>query len=159
FLETVPLHSVAMHAFLISRDEITVGEWIAFLDTLPPQRRELLRPQGRKDGQGGFVDVRKSKDGQWRMQFRATETTFEAGEDEPLRYEARAQRTAQNWLRFPVSGISPEHAVEFTKWLNRSGRVPGARLCSEREWERAARGADAREFPHGNRLLHDDANF
>jgi formylglycine-generating enzyme required for sulfatase activity len=59
----------------------------------------------------------------------------------------------------PVSGVSFHDAEAYAAWLSTSGRVPGARLCSEREWERAARGADDREYPHGDRLLPDDANI
>ena len=159
FLETAPLHEVRTPAFLIARYETTIGSWIAFLKTLPASRREVLRPQGRKDGQGGFVDVHETSDGRWEMSLRATEQTFRAGEGERLRYPERDRRAAQDWMRFPVAGVSPEGALEYARWLDRSGKVPHARLCTEREWERAARGADAREFPHGNGLLRDDANF
>src|SRR5439155_24149516 len=40
----------------------------------------------------------------------------------------------------------------------RSARVPGAHLCDDYEWERAARGADGRHFPNGERLDPDDAD-
>ena len=58
-----------------------------------------------------------------------------------------------------MSGISPEDALAYTAWLDRTGRVPKARLCSEVEWERAARGADGRAYPHGDHLAADDANI
>ena len=61
--------------------------------------------------------------------------------------------------RFPVSGISWQDALAYCRGLNATGRVPGARPCDDHEWERAAKGADAREFPHGNSLAPDDANF
>src|SRR5262249_3732136 len=74
-------------------------------------------------------------------------------------YRARKAHARQQWERFPVSGISAHDAERYAAWLDATHRVPRARLCSEKEWERAARGADDREFPHGDRLRPDEANF
>jgi eukaryotic-like serine/threonine-protein kinase len=62
-------------------------------------------------------------------------------------------------MRFPVAAVSYEDAIAYAAWLDRTGRIPGARLCDEHEWERAARGADARTFPSGAMLSPDDANI
>ena len=59
----------------------------------------------------------------------------------------------------PVVGVNVEDVRGYAAWLSSTMRVPGARLCTEREWERAARGADDRVYPHGDVLLPDDANF
>jgi eukaryotic-like serine/threonine-protein kinase len=59
----------------------------------------------------------------------------------------------------PVSGISLDDVEAYTGWLDRTGRVKGARPCTEHEWERAARGADDREYPHGDRMTPREANF
>jgi formylglycine-generating enzyme required for sulfatase activity len=76
-----------------------------------------------------------------------------------VRYLERERRADQDWLRFPVAGISWEDAQAYAAWLSGSGQLPGARLCDLHEWERAARGADARLYPQGDRLEPDDANF
>jgi formylglycine-generating enzyme required for sulfatase activity len=62
-------------------------------------------------------------------------------------------------MRLPVTGVTWENAQAYAGWLHRSGRLPGARICDEREWERAARGADDRLYPHGQRLAGDEANI
>jgi len=78
---------------------------------------------------------------------------------EQIHYRSRRHHAFQDWLQFPVAGVAAEDAEAYLAWLRLSGRVPGARLCSEAEWERAARGADAREFPHGGQLDPEDADF
>ncbi len=159
FLGTVPLHSVPTTAFLIARHETTVRDWIAFLETLTPGQKELRRPRGRKDIRGGFVEVRQTSDAGWEILFRVTDRTYRAGQGELIRYAQRTRRVSQDWMMFPVTGISAEDARQYVRWLDASGRVSGARLCTEHEWEKAARGVDGREFPHGDSLSFDDANF
>jgi len=58
-----------------------------------------------------------------------------------------------------VTGIALADAQAYVAWLAASGRVPRARLCRELEWEQAARGADGREYPHGDELAPEEANF
>jgi serine/threonine protein kinase/formylglycine-generating enzyme required for sulfatase activity len=159
FLETIPLHAVDVPAFIISKYETTIGDWLAFVDTLPAKQQEARRPHGNYAGLKGSIDVRRTPDAKWQITFQPAHGTYHALEREPFAYRERNRRVSQDWLRFPVTGISAEDALEYLAWLDRSGRVTGARLCTEREWERAARGADARDFPHGDQLSPDDANF
>ena len=95
----------------------------------------------------------------WRLAITAGAKTYTAVEGEPLIYTERSTNARQNWSRMPVSGIDIPSANAYTAWLDRTGRVPGARLCTDWEWERAFRGADGRRYPHGQQLAPDDANI
>ncbi|AGC41863.1 putative serine/threonine protein kinase [Myxococcus stipitatus DSM 14675] len=158
FFNAVPQHAVQVPGFLIARHEVTYAEWLAFLESLPAPQRVAHRPHVGTGGYGGALSL-DSVDGVWRLSFQPGDVRYEARAGEPVRYAARSRRQEQDWLLFPVSGVSFRDSEAYVTWLSLSGRVPGARLCSELEWERAARGVDGREFPHGDRLGPDDANI
>jgi formylglycine-generating enzyme required for sulfatase activity len=157
FFNTVPIHDSTTGAFLIARHETTWADWIAFLRALPPEERARRTP--RVSGLGGSLQLEEIEGGSYQLTLQPSKRAYVARMGEPIRYEQRTQRAVQDWLRFPVAGVSLDDAQAYVSWLSQSGRVPGARLCTEREWERAARGADGREFPSGDHLERDDANI
>ncbi len=158
FLNAPPLHAVSTPAYLIGRYEVTFGDWLVYLRALSPAQRKPRLPRA-GEFHGGGVALAELADGLFQLTLQPTAQLLKAREGEPLRYPGRTRRAVQDWQRLPVSGISFEDAEAYATWLDRSGRLPGARLCDEHEWERAARGADDRRFPHGDRLTADDANF
>jgi serine/threonine protein kinase/formylglycine-generating enzyme required for sulfatase activity len=157
FVPTRPIHELTTDGFLIARHEVTYAEWLSFLRALPPAERAARRPRG--TNYFGTIEAEERADGTWEFLLKHEEHTYRAREGEPVRYLQRSRRAEQDWLRFPVSGISWVDAQAYLAWLDRSGRLRGARMCTQHEWERAARGADGRDYPHGNRLEPDDANF
>ncbi len=156
FFNAAPLHEARTQAFLIARHEVTFAEWMAYLDALPPAERTARLP-GTRGARGGLALEKVA--GRWRLTMRPSAQAYVAWEGEPVRYGRRERRAVQDWRRFPVSAISFEDAEAYAAWLDATGRVPGARLCTEAEWERAARGADGRRFPSGDALAPDDANI
>jgi formylglycine-generating enzyme required for sulfatase activity len=156
FFNTTPLHQASTEGYLIARHEVTFAQWMAFLEALPARERAERLPGS--SSPRNMLRLEPLPEGRWRLTFRPTTAIYSALDGEPVRYGRRSQRVAQDWRHFPVSAISFDDAEAYAAWLDRTGRVPGARLCSEREWERAARGADGRRFPSGDRLAADDAN-
>ncbi len=159
FFDTTPLREVTTSAYAIAKYETTFGEWIAYLRTLPASERARRTPRASTAGLNGSLALREEKSGLFTLVMQPNAQAYEAHEGEPMRYAGRALRATQEWARFPVSGITWDDAVGYAAWLATSGRVPGARLCTEYEWERAARGADDRIWAHGDRLEPDDANY
>ncbi|WP_437834242.1 nSTAND1 domain-containing NTPase [Sorangium sp. So ce1153] len=156
FLGTQPLHPVDTGAYLISKNETTLAEWIAFLRSLLPDERRRRMPRA---GASGFIVELAEPDRDYEFTFGQETHRSTARMGQPFRYLRRDRRMSQDWTRFPVSGILFDDVLAYAAWLDRTRLVPGARLCTEHEWERAARGADGRSFPGGEKLRADDANI
>ena len=133
FLAHQPVHDVQVGPFLIARTEVTNAQYVAFLGSLPQAERRARLPSRLALMDDGRIA--------WKMRDRI----FAQGEPYCGGVEG-----CVDWLGLPVGGTSREDGEHFTAWLARSGNLPGARLCTDREWERAARGADDRQFPAGN---------
>jgi formylglycine-generating enzyme required for sulfatase activity len=157
FLGTVPVHRRSTGAYAIARHETTYAEWITFLDALPEGERSRYAPNVSAATRGS-LRLRETG-GTWELAFQPTSRRYTAAAGEPVTYVGRRTLAQQDWRQFPVSGISPQDAERYVAWLRSSGRIPRARLCTELEWERAARGADERIFPSGDEIGPDEANF
>ncbi|MEM9454620.1 MAG: SUMF1/EgtB/PvdO family nonheme iron enzyme [Myxococcota bacterium] len=160
FYNSVPLHAVQTESYFIARHEVTYGEWIEFLESVPADERADLTP---KIEQGYFevsLEPTSSEGGVgWILSFPREAGELRAFQGEPLILDARERRRSQPWAPLPVLAISFELGRAYFGWLDRTGRVPGARFCTDHEWERAGRGADGRLYPHGDHLDPHDANI
>jgi formylglycine-generating enzyme required for sulfatase activity len=159
FFNAAPRHPVETEGFFIGQHEVTWAGYLEFLEALPPEARQEHLPRAGSTGLYGSLELTRGADGRWTLALQPTTQRLTARQGEPLRYPGRKARAEVAWERLPVVGIRYADAQAYAAWLDSTGRVPGARLCTELEWERAARGADGREYPHGNRLLPEDANF
>jgi eukaryotic-like serine/threonine-protein kinase len=156
FYAAQPLHERTTAAFLIAEHETTWAEWIRYLDALPPaERADALPVSDDTVSRAGAVALRQEPRG-WVLALSLPDgAKYELGIGEPIR---QADRADQVWTNLPVTGITGKMMERYTAWLAGHG-VEGARLCSELEWERAARGADGRMYPQGMAVLPDEANY
>jgi formylglycine-generating enzyme required for sulfatase activity len=142
--QAAPEHMVHLGAFLIAKDETTFADYLDFLATLPRVERAARR--------GVHLDF--EVDGTPVLVIGGRELRRE----DSLCRPKRSLHRCQHWPRMPVDNVSWEDATAYAEWFA-STRFAGARLCTEREWERAARGADGRAFAHGDVLHPGDANY
>ncbi len=133
-----------------------------YLRSLPVAERKQRRPQVSGASGAAMVLAGGNAPGEpFVITFRATTTAQTAREGEPLVFADRDRRREVRWERTPVIGISYADAQAYAAWLASRG-LDGARVCTDLEWERAARGADGRLWAHGDWLddtMNDDANI
>ncbi|MCB9522462.1 MAG: protein kinase [Myxococcales bacterium] len=158
FYRAEPEHPVDTGGYLIARYETTVADWVAYLEDLPAAERPDASPRMEGSGFANPLKLEAAEDGRWVLSFKVSDRWHTVHQDEAVRYPGRKQHPNQPMLALPVPGTTLVQIEDYLAWLDRSGRLPGARLCTDQEWERAARGSDGRAWPHGDRLLPHDAN-
>lgn len=156
-LDGVPIHPIRLPAFLVGRFEVTVAEYLEWLDSLDASDRERHRPHSHAEPSS--MTIHRDGADRWAIELKPVKRRYVAGWGRLLRYAGRRDHVVQDWRRFPVTGISFRDATAYADWLDRTGRVRGAHVCRDVEWEKAARGADGRVFTTGRRLDPSDANF
>ncbi len=128
----LPKQWLHLDGFVAGRTSVTCREYVEFLNSLAAvDPAEALRRAPRR--------ARKARP-YW--------------EPEPDGSFAVPERDADGdeWnAEFPVLGVSFEDAEAYCRWRSQRDCLPW-RLPTEAEWEKAARGADGRFYPWGNRF-------
>jgi len=124
----LPAVEIELDDFLIGRYPVTAGEYLEFLQHLQGDDPELaMKRAPRQTGIPG--SLWSLRDGQWGL--------------------PTADPHGRWWrIEHPVYGVSWEDAAAFCGWR---GQRDGVRydLPTEAQWEKAARGVDARFYPWG----------
>ncbi|MBI2901117.1 MAG: SUMF1/EgtB/PvdO family nonheme iron enzyme [Planctomycetes bacterium] len=116
--------------FFIARFEVTLGEYVRFLNA-------VIVEEGSAAAQRRVPRSAPESGHFWEIPAGARETSLPPGTNP----------------RWPVQAISWHDADAYCRWLTRrEGGRTVYRLPTNVEWEKAARGADARFFPWGNRF-------
>jgi formylglycine-generating enzyme required for sulfatase activity len=125
-----PAHVVELDAFYISKFEITNRQWRQFRDD-PGYDDPKFWPDGRI--------VPRDQVPYWTQPNNHGGGT--PGSDD-----------------YPVIGVNWDSATAYCAWLSaKTGKR--YRLPTEAEWEKAARGSDARLYPFGNSISRKQANY
>ena len=125
-----PLQKLALDEFLIGKYEVTNAQFAAFVDATGHQTTAEAEGTG--------------------VIFASKEWTDTVGVD--WRHPMGPKTSINGKDNNPVAQISWDDAVAFCQWASEvTGR--DVRLPTEAEWEKAARGTDARPYPWGMQAI------
>lgn len=121
-IRSLPREVADVPGFLMAVHEVTVAEYLAFVNAQPKGEAKPYLPRGSRK-QGFAVLFWPEADGSWSY--------------------------PRTWPDDrPITGITWEAATAYCAWRSIRDGVR-YRLPTEREWEKACRGADGRPYPWG----------
>jgi sulfatase modifying factor 1 len=129
FSRETPKHRVYLPGFYIDRYPVTNAEFQRFVEATG------YRTQAEKDGYGRIWDGSK----------------WEQAEGADWRHPGGAHSSLEERMDHPVVQVSWNDADAYARWAEK-------RLPTEREWEKAARGSDGREWPWSDEWVEGKGN-
>ena len=139
--DALPRREVTVPDFALARFPVTYGEYLAFIDDVHARDPAEAKKRIPRDESGdGAYAVLDDASGRWIPRY-----------DRLIEGEGRRFSPEERAGDLPVMAIDWFDANAYLAWRSaREGRV--LRLPTELEFEKAARGVDARPFPWGERF-------
>jgi formylglycine-generating enzyme required for sulfatase activity len=154
-----PAHVLDLPTFRIARFPLTNAQFRPFLDAGGYDEERWWTAEGWAWRQGAAPDLSAITDEDLRKRY-----------EDWLRGRPMERRDRPFWWdeppwngsNRPLVGVSWHEALAYCRWLEANLQVeqPGAHLSlpTEPQWEKAARGAEARRWPWGDDWREDQAN-